>query len=189
MASVYDVGVFIQQKLGDVSEYKLQKLTYYAQAWSLAWDGEPLFHQSIKAWVDGPVSPELWHRNVPGNADNLRPEEVETINAVLDFYGMFSPHQLIELSHREAPWIRARRGLATNEKGRQPITQDAMLAYYGPMAESGRKRIPDAVRRGVNYLLSIPEGRLDDLVELDDVDGKDLLDWLESDGSDPWEEQ
>jgi uncharacterized phage-associated protein len=193
VASVYDVAAFVEQRLGSLSAYKLQKLVYYAQAWSLAWDGRPLFPQVIKAWVDGPVSPELWHsrRNgsgSPGNPDALRPEEIETIEAVLRFYGRMSADRLIELSHREAPWRVARRGVAKDEPSVEAISHASMRRYYGPMAEGRVKQIPEAVQRGVSFLLSVPEDRLGDLVELDDVDGDDLLDWLESDGRDPWEE-
>lgn len=191
MASVFDVAAFIQQNLGWLSVYKLQKLVYYAQAWSLAWDRRPLFPQVIKAWSNGPVSPELWHENkrgLCGNAAALQPDEVATITAVVDFYGQLSPHDLIELSHREAPWRAARVGIAKGNKGTQPISHESMRHYYESMATAGEKRISGAVRRGVEYLLAIPEDRLDDLIALDDVAGDDLLKWLEADGSDPWEE-
>ena len=43
MASVFDVAKYILHKLGTVTTWKLQKLVYYCQAWSLVWDDEPLF--------------------------------------------------------------------------------------------------------------------------------------------------
>ena len=42
---------------------KLQKLVYYAQAWSLVWDEEPLFPDPIEAWANGPVVYELYKRH------------------------------------------------------------------------------------------------------------------------------
>ena len=39
---------------------KLQKLVYYCQAWSLAWDDVPLFDEDFPAWANGPVCPELF---------------------------------------------------------------------------------------------------------------------------------
>jgi uncharacterized phage-associated protein len=42
-----------------ISNLKLQKLCYYAQAWSLALRGKPLFPERIEAWAQGPVVPEL----------------------------------------------------------------------------------------------------------------------------------
>jgi uncharacterized phage-associated protein len=38
MASVHDVAAFIIEKLGPISAMKLEKLVYYAQAWSLVRD-------------------------------------------------------------------------------------------------------------------------------------------------------
>ena len=36
MASVFDVAAYILEKKGEMSTLKLQKLVYYAQAWSLS---------------------------------------------------------------------------------------------------------------------------------------------------------
>lgn len=64
MASVYDVASYILRKQGPMTAMKLQKLVYYAQAWSLVWDERPIFKGRIEAWANGPVAPELylWHR-------------------------------------------------------------------------------------------------------------------------------
>src|SRR5689334_14747494 len=45
-----------------ISNLKLQKLCYYAQAWSLALDGKPLFGERIEAWAHGPAIPALYGR-------------------------------------------------------------------------------------------------------------------------------
>jgi len=38
-----------------IDQMKLQKLLYYANAWWLAFNGEPLFDEDIEAWPWGPV--------------------------------------------------------------------------------------------------------------------------------------
>ena len=38
MASVLDVAEYILRKSGPMTAWKLQKLVYYSQAWSLVWD-------------------------------------------------------------------------------------------------------------------------------------------------------
>jgi len=43
--NVIHVAAFILQQTGTLTTMKLQKLIYYGQAWSLVWDGEPLFQQ------------------------------------------------------------------------------------------------------------------------------------------------
>ncbi|MBR4747809.1 MAG: DUF4065 domain-containing protein [Desulfovibrio sp.] len=61
MASVRDVAQYIRDKMGGrLSTIKLQKLVYYAKAWSLAWDDDPLFSERLEAWANGPVSPDLY---------------------------------------------------------------------------------------------------------------------------------
>ena len=50
MASVHDVAECILSQTGGITTWKLQKLVYYAQAWHLVWDEEPLFDEEIQAW-------------------------------------------------------------------------------------------------------------------------------------------
>lgn len=38
MSSVFDVAEYILDKLQTTTAMKLEKLCYYCQAWSLAWD-------------------------------------------------------------------------------------------------------------------------------------------------------
>ena len=53
MASVFDAAKYILEKMNTISAWKLQKLCYYAQAWALAWTGEPLFQEDFEAWAAG----------------------------------------------------------------------------------------------------------------------------------------
>lgn len=142
LASVHDVADYIIRRLGPTSAMKLEKLAYYAQAWSLVWDGKPLFSARIEAWASGPVVRELYrnHRGQfsvsswpHGNGNRLAAAERETVDAVLKFYGDKSPFWLSELTHREAPWIDARQGLAPGERGENEITLAAMAEYYSSL--------------------------------------------------------
>lgn len=60
MANVFDVAKYILEVKGTMSTMKLQKLCYYAQAWSLVWDDKPLFGEEFEAWANGPVCRELF---------------------------------------------------------------------------------------------------------------------------------
>lgn len=55
MPTIFDAAKFILEQLGQMSTMKLQKLCYYAQAWSLVWDDAPLFEEDFQAWANGPV--------------------------------------------------------------------------------------------------------------------------------------
>lgn len=142
MCTSLDVANYILAKLGRLSTLKLQKLVYYAQAWSLVWDEEPLFLDKIEAWASGPVIKRLYnaHRGkyaisrIPnGDARKLKSYQRETINAILRFYGDKPPQWLSDLSHMEDPWKNARKGLSLGERGNAEITRAAMLEYYGSL--------------------------------------------------------
>ena len=63
MASVFDVAEYILDKLQTTTAMKLEKLSYYCQPWSLAWDDKPLFEEDFQALESGPVFPELFDRH------------------------------------------------------------------------------------------------------------------------------
>ena len=51
---IQDVAEYILKLHGPMTVMKLQKLCYYAQAWSLVWDDRPLFKERLEAWANGP---------------------------------------------------------------------------------------------------------------------------------------
>ena len=63
MYSIITIAHDILKKQGSMSAMKLQKLCYYAQAWSLVWDERPLFNEEIQAWAFGPVCSELYEKH------------------------------------------------------------------------------------------------------------------------------
>lgn len=143
MATVHDVAAYILEKMGKMTALKLQKLVYYSQAWSLVWDEKPLFDEPIEAWANGPVVRKLYfyHRQQfdvsswpHGSKVNLTEDEIDTINKVLEYYGDKSAQWLSDLTHKEAPWRLARRGLADNERGTNVITTASMASYYTALA-------------------------------------------------------
>jgi len=141
MASIHDVSSLILKQMGPMTAMKLEKLVYYCQAWSLVWDEAPLFNERIEAWAGGPVVPALYYRHRglyevkdwDGNPDNLLRNQIDTINAVLGYYGHKTSQWLSDLTHREDPWVNARVGLAPLERGNREITHAAMAEYYSSL--------------------------------------------------------
>ena len=143
VATVHDVAAYIIKKCGPMTAMKLEKLVYYAQAWSLVWDEKPLFSAKIEAWANGPVVPQLYrlHRGKfkvstwrEGNPNALAPEERETVDAVCKFYGSKPSQWLSDLTHSEKPWQDARLRLGPGERGRREISHAALAEYYGSLA-------------------------------------------------------
>ena len=143
MPNVFDVAAYILKKNGPMTAMKLQKLVYYSQAWSLVWDDNPLFPEEIEAWANGPVVPALydWHRGAykvaschKGDHESLTPEQMETVDGILAFYGDKTSQWLSDLTHSEDPWRDARKGLAPGQWGRRTISHAAMGEYYGSLS-------------------------------------------------------
>lgn len=102
----------------DVSNLKLQKLLYYAQAHHLSETGVPLFGDDLEAWAHGPVVPSIYRKfkryvNNPINLDKAVPDtfswddyrDVEKhLLGVWNTYGQYSAWALRERTHREKPW-------------------------------------------------------------------------------------
>lgn len=142
MNTVYDVAKYVLDKKGSMSTMKLQKLVYYCQAWSLAWDDVPLFNEDFEAWANGPVCPELFEKHkgmfiVDGSLFQTLPscyfsiDEKETMDNVLTYYGDRKPHWLSELTHLEDPWKIARIGYPLGASCNVVISKESMQQYYG----------------------------------------------------------
>lgn len=145
MATAQDVAAYILEKRGLTEAMKLHKLVYYSKAWSLVWDDDPLFGETVEAWANGPVCRSLYstyHREYmisnprEGSSANLSLDQKATIDAVLDAYGDKSTMELSELTHREAPWLDARVGVPDGARSRNVISDQAIKGYYSALATS-----------------------------------------------------
>lgn len=142
MASVFDVAQYILSILGPTSTLKLQKLVYYCQVnYIQKTRGDFLFYEDFEAWINGPVVRELYqyHRgmlqvrsqDLPGNPSSLSLFEQICIENVLEEKGHMYPFDLVEMTHKEWPWIEARQGCMPNQNSCNVITKEALRSYYG----------------------------------------------------------
>lgn len=138
MTTACDVAAYILTKSRPMTAWKLQKLVYYSQAWSLVRDERPLFSDRIEAWANGPVCPTLYDRHrgrfmvaeIDGDPNGLDTTAKEAVDAVLAYYGDKHPQWLSDLTHAEAPWRDARGALPPGALCHAKITREAMAAYY-----------------------------------------------------------
>lgn len=128
-----------QKKDKEISNLKLQKLLYYAQAWHLALYDVPLFDDKIEAWVHGPVVPGVfreykrfgWNPLSVQGANHIFSDEVNShLKEVVRVYGKFDAVDLERMTHREDPWRDARGNLAPDEPSNRAITLEAMEKFY-----------------------------------------------------------
>jgi len=137
--SIFDVANWFLSK-GEMTHKKLQKLCYYAQAWGYALKGYRLEDTDYQAWIHGPVSPVLWEKFKSFGYDSIRikgnctvpfeEEDIQLLENVWDTYGENTGNALEALTHRELPWIEARRGYEPDERCTVVISPSTMASYY-----------------------------------------------------------
>lgn len=139
MANILDVSAYILEVCGRMTTMKLQKLTYYCQAHSLAIRGEALFANDFEAWANGPVCASLYgyHRGQfiisklhAGDSRRLNLDDKRLVEQVCAALSFCSADELIERTHREEPWLRARKDVLPDERSNSVISKQSMLDYY-----------------------------------------------------------
>lgn len=144
--SVFDIANWFLSK-EPMTQKKLQKLCYYAQAWCYTLNDYRLMDTTFEAWIHGPVSPPLYDKfkNFGYNSirlvgkynANIDDADVELLESIWETYGDHTGNALEALSHSEPPWIEARAGYAPDERCNVPISVDSMKKYYSSIYLGG----------------------------------------------------
>jgi uncharacterized phage-associated protein len=140
---VADFFLWFAQEHGDcLTNLKLQKLAYYAQAWFLALHGEPLFTGKFQAWVHGPVYPPLYRRfksfgycpiTECVEKPSLESKVEKHLEKIFSVFGRYSAWDLERMTHREQPWIKARGALPIDEECTREISETEMRNFYASL--------------------------------------------------------
>ncbi len=129
-----------------ISNLKLQKLVYYTQAWFLAVFKHPLFEATFKAWVHGPVIPQLYHEykkfswmpiqkevgeeHIRKVREQLADDERDLLDDIVNEYFGIGAFELERMTHAEVPWQKARSGLSEDDTSSPTIHNEWMKSYY-----------------------------------------------------------
>jgi uncharacterized phage-associated protein len=125
-----------------ISNKKLQKLLYYAQAWSMVLRKKKLFSDQIEAWVHGPAIRGIYLEYkkfgfgpIEKKVDqktilNISSEVRNFLDQIWNVYGKFDPAFLEQLTHSEAPWQMAREGLEPHMGSGNIISLNSMRDFY-----------------------------------------------------------
>jgi len=116
-----------------ITNLKLQKLLYFAQAAHCAIFHKPLFSEQILAWQYGPVVEEVYqeykkYRNLPIPKPNDEKEiDQETqffLENIWNIFGKYSTAELVNISHSHKPWMDAYQNKTKN------IAINVLEEYY-----------------------------------------------------------
>lgn len=142
MYSIFDIANWFLSK-ESMDQKKVQKLCYYAQAWSLALFDKRIIDCKFEAWAHGPVCRKLWNElhehsyfDIPQDAlksksnEIIDSDDIELLDRVWETYKDFSGYQLEVLTHKESPWILARGDTPEFQRCVAEISENEMGDYY-----------------------------------------------------------
>ncbi len=147
MLSCLDIAnyfIWLANETGSfISNLKLQKLVYYAQAWHLALREKPLFEEDFQAWIHGPVILVLyqkykafrWQPILKDTEMQLPDNVVKFLDEVAQEYFACNAYELEQMTHVEDPWNRARGNLPPDVPSNAIIKKEWMREYYKARAE------------------------------------------------------
>jgi uncharacterized phage-associated protein len=153
--------VYAGHKGDFLSNKKLQKLLYYAQAWYLVFYNKELFYQPIEAWIHGPVVPEVYQKYKRFGYNPIRipkreltdfrfsPSVHQLLSEIYQVYGDHTADFLEDLAHSELPWIEARGTCTLEEYSRTPISLKTMKRFY-------RAQLTADAKKAFSTFLKIP---------------------------------
>jgi uncharacterized phage-associated protein len=127
----------------DITNLDVHKILYFAQGWHLAINGERLFQEELRAWVHGPVVPEIYFRlaqyekypipitEVRGDPVHDLPEAVRNfLDQIWTKYSALQTGKLVDLTHEQAPWRNARRDTEARQKSEEPLSTSDMMEFF-----------------------------------------------------------
>ncbi|MFM9414127.1 type II toxin-antitoxin system antitoxin SocA domain-containing protein [Peptococcus simiae] len=131
--------------LEEITPLMLQKLLYYVQGLSYVKNGKSIFSEECQAWVHGPVYPEIYFMFrdfkynpiedvrfaiIQSDKERLTESEVCVVDLVSDTFGRYSGKILERITHREPPWVSARKGLTNDMRSNKIISSESIEAYF-----------------------------------------------------------
>ena len=155
-----------------ITNMRLNKMLYFAQAMSLVKLNAPIYQDEIEAWAYGPVIPSIYNKyktygrkeieEVDGNytSDCFSSDELEILLYTVNSYDKYSTNELVRLTHvKGGPW-----DVAYNIKNNKIISKDEIRNYYKTniiendfTTDKLYENIPN-FKRDENNILIIPRG-------------------------------
>lgn len=140
-----EVIAYVFERLEEVTPLTLQKLLYFIQGVHSALYGYPIFIEDCRAWIHGPVYPEVYDlfrdfkynpiddarfALLEGNANALTKDEKRVIDLVVNTFGMYGGKMLERIAHNEEPWKNARMGYDDSAPSSEPLPRESIMKYY-----------------------------------------------------------
>ncbi len=142
------VIAYVFERLEEVTPLMLQKLLYFIQGVYSALYGKPIFVEDCRAWIHGPVYPEVYDlfrdfkynpiddarfALLEGSEAALTDDEKRVIDLVVNTFGMYGGKVLERITHNETPWMEARKGYGDSIPSSELLPKDRIMMYYNAL--------------------------------------------------------
>ena len=167
------VIAYVFEKLEEVTPLMLQKLLYFIQGIYLALYGRPVFPEDCRAWIHGPVYPEVYDlfrdfkynpiddarfALLHGTAEALSDDEKRVTDLVLDTFGMYGGKVLEKITHNEEPWKEARKGYGDSIPSNGLLPKERIRSYYITVKQKYGLDTEDSLRNYIHAMLDRASG-------------------------------
>ena len=155
MPSVHDAAAYFINRASEdgylLTHFKLQKLCYYAQGYSLALANEVMFDEPIEAWEHGPVVKSLYQtyksyqkRAIPATSQQpeIEPWRARILELVNQRYGWMAAWNLRNQTHTEQPWQEA----WLSDEPNAVLSHDSMKQFFRSCLKGERRKPKPADR-------------------------------------------
>jgi len=157
--SYYIIEQFVRSKGRSISNLKLQKLLFYAQAHYLGLYGKSLFKEDIEAWKHGTVINSVYHefkrygnKLIPftkeSNQALFTDEQLAFIDFICDEYGKHSPKTLYKMVHDDKAYKR----FYKDGKRRIVIPTSELKKIYDGTVVIDEKKFEESILRDIKKL-------------------------------------
>lgn len=156
---------YIFDQVQEITPLALQKILYFIQGIYMVICGSPLYEEDCQAWVHGPVYEAVYDmfRSFKYNPidDNrflvfknryqeLNDKEKEVIDLVIRSFGMYSGKTLEQITHKETPWLEARKNCEQGESSVEVISKISIKNYFENISNKYNLRTVEGIN---NYII------------------------------------
>lgn len=162
------VIAYVFEKLEEVTPLMLQKLLYFIQGIYSALHGKPIFVEDCRAWIHGPVYPEVYDlfrdfkynpiddarfALLEGTEDALTDDEKGVIDLVVNTFGIYGGKVLEKITHNEGPWMEARKGYGDSIPSSEILQKERIMKYYIAVNQTYGIDTEDGLRTYIHDML------------------------------------
>ena len=164
-SKIESIALYIIHKGYEVTNLSLQKLLYYVKAFSYIMLGKSVIDEECEAWAYGPVFPDIYEKyrgfgsSVIEDYDKsidykklLSDEEIKVVDYIVNCLGIFNGKVLMNMTHKERPWLEARMGIPEFAPSSNVISEKVIQDYFEEANHRYDLLVPDGVEHYVHDL-------------------------------------